>query len=561
MGNIANGTINTFVDGDVVSANGTAPALLRSALNPKMEVIRAAINDNDSRIAILEGQVGSTGGLVYNVKSAPFNAVGDGIADDTAAIQSAINTAVANQGIVVIPNGTYKLTDVLTISGTCYITSDGAGQGAILAPSVADKAVFIINSSYVRITDLKFLINVSNSTSAVIYSITGTAPSGNYRGTVIQGCTMYTTNGSYFHGIFLDHHTFGEISNCTIVNQYSGVISAVGIRLRSCSYFIISQNYISSYLSCVQITRSSGSLYSYPQSKFIYIDQNSFGAVVQYGVLLYSTLDTQVTNNNFYTYNSVFMTYIVTDDVDSYVNLRLLISYNTFDGSFASAIGNTLAINLTDADLTTISNNTFVECGKATGALGAVTIVGTATSSTISSNLFMRCQFAGIAFSVNTAVVTTRTQINNNIFVDMYSSTSGAGAAIVHGSLELLSVFGNSMTRGTKSATSVNGYGLYVVTFSTSYGGNGAYISYSGNDFSAATVPVSTVSTSVICIFYEEPTGDRVFKGFSSAPSTGTWRRGDKVLVDDPSASGYIGYVCVTAGTPGTWKGYGAIQA
>jgi len=208
MGNIANGTINTFVDGDVVSANGTAPALLRSALNPKMEVIRAAINDNDTRITLLEGQVGSTGGLIYNVKSTPFNAVGDGIADDTAAIQSAINTAVANQGIVVIPNGTYKLTDALTISGTCYITSDGAGQGAILAPSVADKAVFIINSSYVRITDLKFLINVSNSTSAVIYSITGTAPSGNYRGTVIQGCTMYTTNGSYFHGIFLDHHTF-----------------------------------------------------------------------------------------------------------------------------------------------------------------------------------------------------------------------------------------------------------------------------------------------------------------------------------------------------------------
>ena len=47
----------------------------------------------------------------------------------------------------------------------------------------------------------------------------------------------------------------------------------------------------------------------------------------------------------------------------------------------------------------------------------------------------------------------------------------------------------------------------------------------------------------------------------SSVPSTGTWDRGSVVFDTTPSASGTIGWTCVTAGTPGTWKTFGAITA
>lgn len=47
----------------------------------------------------------------------------------------------------------------------------------------------------------------------------------------------------------------------------------------------------------------------------------------------------------------------------------------------------------------------------------------------------------------------------------------------------------------------------------------------------------------------------------STAPATGDWARGDVVYRSAPSASGYIGFVCTTAGTPGTWKDWGAIVA
>lgn len=47
----------------------------------------------------------------------------------------------------------------------------------------------------------------------------------------------------------------------------------------------------------------------------------------------------------------------------------------------------------------------------------------------------------------------------------------------------------------------------------------------------------------------------------NAAPTTGTWNQGDIVFNDSPSAGGSIGWVCVTAGTPGTWKTFGAISA
>lgn len=47
----------------------------------------------------------------------------------------------------------------------------------------------------------------------------------------------------------------------------------------------------------------------------------------------------------------------------------------------------------------------------------------------------------------------------------------------------------------------------------------------------------------------------------SAAPAAGTWKLGDIVWNSEPAATEYVGWVCVSAGTPGTWKGFGAIEA
>ena len=47
----------------------------------------------------------------------------------------------------------------------------------------------------------------------------------------------------------------------------------------------------------------------------------------------------------------------------------------------------------------------------------------------------------------------------------------------------------------------------------------------------------------------------------TSTPTFGTWAVGNTVYNATPSASGFIGWVCIASGTPSTWKTFGAISA
>jgi len=80
----------------------------------------------------------SLSGDVANVQK--FGAVGDGVADDTSAIQAALDKVPAN-GIVVFPPGTYKVGAVrvkqaMTIRGPAQINLSGASAGFELAANI-----------------------------------------------------------------------------------------------------------------------------------------------------------------------------------------------------------------------------------------------------------------------------------------------------------------------------------------------------------------------------------------------------------------------------------------
>jgi hypothetical protein len=46
----------------------------------------------------------------------------------------------------------------------------------------------------------------------------------------------------------------------------------------------------------------------------------------------------------------------------------------------------------------------------------------------------------------------------------------------------------------------------------------------------------------------------------AAAPTTGAHVVGEIVWNSAPASAGFIGWVCVTAGTPGTWKTWGLIS-
>ena len=75
------------------------------------------------------GPPGISGDSVINVLD--YGAMGDGVTDDTAAIQAALN-AVASGGHIVIPHGTYNLAGPLTQALTGAVSFVGAGSGVTI---------------------------------------------------------------------------------------------------------------------------------------------------------------------------------------------------------------------------------------------------------------------------------------------------------------------------------------------------------------------------------------------------------------------------------------------
>lgn len=45
----------------------------------------------------------------------------------------------------------------------------------------------------------------------------------------------------------------------------------------------------------------------------------------------------------------------------------------------------------------------------------------------------------------------------------------------------------------------------------------------------------------------------------SAIPVSGSYRKGDIVWNNDPKPTGFVGWVCIADGSPGTWKGFGSI--
>lgn len=117
-------------------------------------------------------EISIAAGGVYNVKN--FGATGDGVTDDTAAIQSAIESAEGwwNAGTVYFPNGTYRISDTLeaTSSSSSYSPSGFVLQGQsrngvrlFAAPGFGSKAMIdtLTDKSWSNTAFVNFVQNLT----------------------------------------------------------------------------------------------------------------------------------------------------------------------------------------------------------------------------------------------------------------------------------------------------------------------------------------------------------------------------------------------------------------
>jgi len=102
-------------------------------------------------------------GAIVNVLD--FGAVGDGVADDTAAIQAAVNSIV--QGTVYFPNGTFKITNTINIDASTKYSLNLKGNGLAsllkydgITPNIPMVYYFGgSNSNFATVENLQFFNN------------------------------------------------------------------------------------------------------------------------------------------------------------------------------------------------------------------------------------------------------------------------------------------------------------------------------------------------------------------------------------------------------------------
>lgn len=125
------------------------------------EIQAQPLNDNFSYLASAVSAVATStaastlGYAVYNVKEAAYGAVGDGVTDDTAAIQVAIDAAnAAGGGIIYFPDGTYLISSHLSLYSNISVFSD---PGAIIRAQTAfnDKILYALGTIASHLSNIR----------------------------------------------------------------------------------------------------------------------------------------------------------------------------------------------------------------------------------------------------------------------------------------------------------------------------------------------------------------------------------------------------------------------
>lgn len=175
--------------------------------------------------------------------------------------------------------------------------------------------------------------------------------------------------------------------------------------------------------------------------------------------------------------------------------------------------------------------------------------VGTTSGLSISGNEF------GGGTSSDPAISTISS--SSGIVIENNKVMNGSRSAVVLLNADDCIVRGNHSNVGVSVASTSSSSGCFVsgnTNFSTDPTLSGDFSNnITSNNFNLGSGNTSAGSDRG-CMFWTESDPSTVF------PNT-TFNRGDVAFNSSPAPSGEVGWVCVTQGTPGTWKPFGAISA
>ena len=488
----------------------------------------------------------------FNVKDAAYGAKGDGVTDDQPAIQAAIAACVAaGGGVVYLPPGTYMLGTYLTITGpnvtiwapsgatlklrSGYV-SGAQGQGHIFAHSQShitldgitfdgnngvvpfdpanNFAVWVWDCSYVTIRNCTATaLNSGGSNANGAFNFVGLAHYGQAINNRIYNCNG---GGIFFQG-----------ADCVAIGNQLAVIDDVGIVFNS--------------TNCVRGVATGNTIDLIPA-------QAAFG--VENGASQFC-----ITGN---TIRACFA------------------ALDLNDAGYAGPqnVGGIFADNLIKDLDKGVSVQTFT-CGVLVRTLWMRDIK-------IANNLFSGLKPYGAtdAFVFVNSSSTEGLEITGNTFEDVAQGVPAGIVFSTHPATHTRLVIRDNTFRSTSAATKM-GKGIWLtttVTLTDAKIERNLFQNIISNavqfDASATITGImrdNIADASVGALYGGSPWGNFASNGVctphllcntkglselwgTAPPTTGSWLVGDKVWNSNVSQGGSPGWVCIAAGSPGTWR-------
>lgn len=516
------------------------------------------VSDLDPRIAALETEIAEINTLIVKLEnkfdSIPFffvtnyGAKGDGITDDTNAIQSCIDAAMERGGgAVLLPSGTYNISGPLVIRPHTASVNTGGNQ----------------DIHFIKMDRLEFvglgdcIIKAVASMDKMIYTYDHSYPDnvGSFSNfyTLIEN-VFFDGNGRAKQAIHLDHALHSRPQNCQIDHV------DIGIYARGYGDLKIENNAIRANVACVSLDSAGDNLI---QGNDFYLSNTGVG------VLLTGFSGSTVINRNTFTPTNL-------EDVSAQIDCTAIkiqngvwsgnpaycssvrICNNSFDGitTGVHAVSDGAAYV---GDINVYSNkcaNSFMHKAnlfkgenissciihdnvagggyEVFGESGYLAILTSCNSCVIENNLTRNTNVIPVTLKNCTSC-----RISGNTFIDSCIGNTGGCCVLIDGDSYRNIVDGNMFTRlrtdSANTAIRESGNTGYT-TGSNNF--DGFETEYEYNNTTSRWVNIKT--------------------GYD-APTVGKHKVGEIVfnLTED---SQIIGWKCTKSGTPGTWKSFNAYQ-
>jgi hypothetical protein len=540
--------------------------------------------------------------LAQYVSVQDFGAVGDGVADDTAAIQAALDTNVN----VYFPFGTYKISETLTQSAPIY--SDGAtidvdisdattypfaiDSGADISGLTFDGTNSVTGVSAINMTASGKLTKTCRFNNFFGYAYK--SPSGVTNNTLSQSTVDLCgrgTGGSNIEAVYV--HSGGIVESCQVTNsRYKAIISGTGAdNVRFVGNVVDTTTNVSEGLyfsedttdsimignrvrgievgvAAVKITRGTTRC----QIANNYIEIN--------GVLSQGGTDNVIAENNIIGAIAVtahfdgtsFLaetgTKILNNNVSDYIELGLsgagdvngIICKGNVCGGLIKTTGSSLYFCELDSNQC-VGMSLQIDPAESASTAGPLTITNNTILFSTGTALLARGVDSGAGLQAPQVVI-----------VGNYIRGPGSATAATIGIKSLgvvLTTIENNVIEQSETGLEVSRLGTSPrlrirnnsanadVTTGYSFPDSDSATYWAGTDFVIENnIGTYTAVASSRPFFY--PSQENLYA--AAAPTTGYHQVGEYRINSAPTSGGSWGFVCTTAGTPGTWKTYGTIS-